>query len=56
MRPISLPMFKSHGVALLGCALLAAGGVTPVWGWLLMSSGAVLLIISGAVFLKGRAK
>lgn len=40
-------MQKSHGIALVGCALLVAGGITPGWGWVLMISGAILLLGSG---------
>lgn len=46
VRPISI-MQKNHGIALVGCALLVAGGLTPEWGWLMVIPGAVLLLGAG---------
>lgn len=47
-------MQKAHGLALSGCLMIVAGGLTPGWGWVLMIIGAVLLINAGTIFFKGR--
>lgn len=51
VRPISI-MQKIHGIALLGSALLAAGALTPNWGWLMMIPGAILLLGSGIYLIR----
>lgn len=45
-------MSKPHGIALLGCALLVAGSLTPAWGWSVMILGAILLLASGVALVR----